>query len=50
MLKKSTITLRRLPGIHFASTYRVDSHCQTLSNAFNMSRKTAVVSRPSSKD
>ena len=48
--KKWVITYKRLPNIPCYFNLKRRPSCQTLSNALDISKKTPVVSRPSSSD
>ena len=48
--KKSDNTLTSLPEIPFCFSLKIIPLCQTLSNAFEISRKTPLTSKPSPKD
>ena len=49
-LRKSHKRLSKLPDIPFHFSLKIGPSCQTLSNAFNISRKTPITSKPSSND
>ena len=42
--------VNRLPDIAFSTNFKRRPSCQTLSNAFDISRKMPLLSRPSSSD
>ena len=49
-LRKSHKRFSKLPDIPFCFNLKMRPSCQTLSNAFDISRKTPLTSNPSSND